>query len=282
MKNNYNFIIIILLILVIIGILYYFAQNKKYENFESESSQKIWSMSFAGGGESYYDALDRINNELKQTNFFNEIIGFTDEDLKKDTEFWEKHGNFIENNKRGYGYWLWKSYLILKTLEKMNENDILFYIDAGCEITTYGEREMDLLKQMTDNCNKLNLLYTSTQRDEKSYTKMDVFEFMGMNNEDVKNSTQNAATVLIIKKNDIMVDFVKEWYTISCNYHLIDDSPSILQNDSMFNEHRHDQSIFSLLTKKHKISGEEHLIEKITKETDFFRLAYPILTSRKR
>jgi hypothetical protein len=281
MKIKYNYIIIILLILLIIGVLYYFTESKKYENFES-GTQKIWSMSFAGGGQNYYDALNRINNELKQTNFFNEIIGFTDEDLKKDTEFWEKHGNFIESNKRGYGYWLWKPYLILKTLEKMKDDDILFHLDAGCEITTYGQREMDLMKQMVDNCNKLNLLYISAQRVEKSYTKMDVFEFMGMNNEDAKNSTQNAATVLIIKKNDMMVDFIKEWYTISYNYHLIDDTPSVLENDSLFNDHRHTQSTFSLLTKKHKISGEEHLIETITKETDFFRLAYPILTSRKR
>jgi len=280
MKNNY--IIIILLILLIIVILYYFIKNKKYENFESESSQKVWSMSFAGGGKNYYDALDRINGELKQTNIFDEIIGFTDEDLKKDTEFWEKHGNFIENNKRGYGYWLWKPYLIIKTLEKMNDNDILFHLDAGCEITTYGEREIDLLKQMAYNCNKFNLLYISAQRVEKQYTKMDLFEFMNMNNEDAKNSTQNAATVIIIKKNNKMVDFMKEWYNISCNYNLIDDSPSILENDSSFSDHRHTQSTFSLLTKKYNMSNEEYLIETITKETDFFKLAYPILTSRKR
>ena len=49
-------------------------------------------------------------------------------------EFWNNHSEFILANKRGYGYWLWKPYLIMKTLEQMNDNDILVYADCGCEI----------------------------------------------------------------------------------------------------------------------------------------------------
>ena len=42
-----------------------------------------------------------------------------------DTDFYEKHKNFINNNKRGYGYWIWKSYIVYKNLQKMNNGDIL-------------------------------------------------------------------------------------------------------------------------------------------------------------
>jgi hypothetical protein len=42
-----------------------------------------------------------------------------------------------------------------------------------------------------------------------------------------------------------------EWYKHSCNYHLITDHHSVLPNADGFIEHRHDQSLFSLLMKKH-------------------------------
>ena len=53
---------------------------------------------------------------------------------------------------------------------------------------------------------------------------------------------------------------MKEYYEIgSQNYHFIDDSPSIYINFSCFVEHRHDQSIFSLLTKKYNLFSEYSL-----------------------
>jgi len=65
---------------------------------------------------------------------FNKIISYNDKDLNNDEEFWKKHGNFIENNKRGNGYWIWKPYIIMKNLDLMNDNDILLYLDCGCEV----------------------------------------------------------------------------------------------------------------------------------------------------
>jgi len=40
---------------------------------------------------------------------------------------------------------------------------------------------------------------------------------------------------------------------------MIDDSPSISKNLDCFREHRHDQSIFSLLTKKYNIYSKRTL-----------------------
>jgi hypothetical protein len=71
-------------------------------------------ITFGAGGQNYYDAVNRLINQVKILNIFDKIIGYTDNDLKNDVEFWTKHSNFIENNKRGYGYWLWKPYIIKK------------------------------------------------------------------------------------------------------------------------------------------------------------------------
>ena len=52
---------------------------------------------------------------------------------------------------------------------------------------------------------------------------------------------------------------VNEWYNICCNYHMIDDTPSIELNLPGNIEHRHDQSVFSLLTKKYNLFSSKSI-----------------------
>lgn len=245
----------------------FFLYNQS-ENFNSP--KKLWAMSFGGGSQNYHDAVFRIEKELMDTKVFNEIKIFTDNDLKKDNIFWKKNGNFIENNKRGYGYWIWKPYLILKTLEEMNDEDILIYLDSGCEIAKDNNNKNKIKLQIM-KCEKYDILYTTTGHDTKSYTKTDLLHHLNMNNDEIKNSIQIQATIIFIKKTQEMINFIKDWYNISCIYNLIDDSPSKLQNDSSFIEHRHDQAIFSLLIKKYKLDNNYNKIS-----------SYPFLLSRKR
>ncbi len=88
----------------------------------------------------YHDSVERICKQAKKMEVFDEIIGLTEKDLQNDENFWLKHNNFIESNLKGYGYWIWKPYIIMKTLEKMNNNDILLYLDCGCELNYLGKK----------------------------------------------------------------------------------------------------------------------------------------------
>ena len=54
-------------------------------------------------------------------------------------------------------------------------------------------------------------------------------------------------------------------YNYACTYHNIDDTPSIIPNYPNFKEHRHDQSIFSLLTKKYNLFSSISLNKKCIK-----------------
>jgi hypothetical protein len=58
-------------------------------------------------------------------------------------------------------------------------------------------------------------------------------------------------------------DLVNKWYEIACDYHIIDDSPSIVPNMECFRDHRHDQAIFSLLTKKYNLFSSHRLSDAI-------------------
>ena len=62
-------------------------------------------------------------------------------------------------------------------------------------------------------------------------------------------------TYIYFKKNENSIKFVKEWLDIceSDDYKNINDTPSTESNCESFSEHRHDQSVFSLLCHKHGI-----------------------------
>ena len=140
---------------------------------------KLYFITF--GNENYYNSLKLISKEVKNFNIFDEIIIITDKELKSDTDFWNKHSKFIENNKRGYGYWLWKPYINLKLLEKINENDIVLYTDAGCTFNINGKnRLIDYINLVKE----YDILSFQLTHPERKYTKRDLFEYFDYENND--------------------------------------------------------------------------------------------------
>lgn len=68
---------------------------------------------------------------------------------------------------------------------------------------------------------------------------------------DKLNTPQNAGGLILILKNDLTYKIINEWYKICEIYDLINDSKSECDEYNEFKEHRHDQSVFSLLSKKY-------------------------------
>lgn len=212
---------------------------------------KIIFMTFGGPTVNYYDAVERLCKQAEGFCIFNEIIGYTDKDLKNDVEFWNLHGEFIEKSPRGYGYYIWKPYLILKTLNSMQEGDILLYLDCGCELNINGKEKF--LQHIEKVKEKLILGTTGGSCDVK-FTKNDLIEYCGMVNHPKLSANHMQAGIILAKKCDIIVNLYKEFYDIASNNHnLIDNSPSKTPNNISFIEHRHDQSIFNILVKKYDL-----------------------------
>jgi hypothetical protein len=256
MKNVfliYN--IIKLLSIIIFFILLYFVINHKckvrYETFQT----KKYFVTFGSGGQKYIDAGKRLIKQANAIQLFDNVKLYTDKHLKNDYQFWKKHGNFILNNKRGYGYWIWKSYIIKKTMDELNNGDIILYLDCGCEINI--NKKQKLIESFDYVQNDL-IIGTYTQ-DDKRWNKMDLILYLDMNKKEYLNTPQHQAGALMILVNNKTRELVNKWYYISCNYHLIDDTPSNYKNFDCFKEHRHDQSIFSLLTKKYNIYSKRTL-----------------------
>jgi hypothetical protein len=203
-----------------------------------------------GSHANYSDAAIRLCKQVNTFNLFTSITAYTGIYLTKDKTFWKQHGTFVTKHKRGFGYWLWKPYLILKTMNQLKDGDILFYLDCGCELEL---SEKKYLIDYIEIVKKDKIMGSDTKCIEKVWNKRDLIEFLDMNKDEYLNTTQRQAGALIIVVCDETREFVKEWYHLACDYHNIDDSPSILPNCNEFKEHRHDQSIFSLLTKKYNL-----------------------------
>lgn len=213
-------------------------------------------ITFGGGNKKYIEAGQRLTNQASNLNLFNKITLYTDEDLKNDNIFWDKHSTFT--NSRGYGYWLWKPYIIKKTLDQLKDRDILLYLDAGCEIDT---RNKDKILYYLELVKTDYLIGTYTTYMEKQYNKMDLILYLDMLDDKYLNTYQHQAGLILIFICDKTRSLINEWYNIGCDYHNIDDSQSINKNLDCFIEHRHDQSIFSLLTKKYNLFSRYSLEE---------------------
>lgn len=205
-------------------------------------------ITFGGGGQNYIDAGKRLLRQIARTKMFDEVILYTDEYLKKDDYFWNKHGNFVENNRRGYGYWLWKPYITKITMDRMKDGDILLYLDSGCE---FDLKKKDVLEQFFEYVKDEPLISTDSYFANCDWTKMDLFVHLNALDDcfTYGNHLQGGASLFLVCEKTR--DFVNKWYETCCNYHLIDDSPSVNPNHPSFKEHRHDQSVYSILYKQY-------------------------------
>ena len=238
----------------------------------------VYFASFGGPSASYHSALQRICGEAKQFQLFTKIIGYTDIYLKNDTEFWSQHGEFVSSNSRGYGYWLWKSYLIKKLLTTINDGDVIVYADAGCTMNLQGKSR---LLEYIDMCKTHESGIVSFQLThlEKCWTKGDISQYLGASQNDLSTG-QLVGGIFILRKCKNTVDLVNKWYVTGSKYNLIDDSPSIVTNDPEFKENRHDQSIWSILRKQ----CDSVMLQDETYFLDWNRdgIKYPIWATRKR
>lgn len=210
-------------------------------------------ITFGGPSENYHEAVKRLCTQAKSLDIFDEIIGYTEKDLEKFPEFWFKHRDFIKNNSRGYGYWIWRSFLLLEKIKQLENGDVVLFLDAGCEMNPRGKKILEDLIQRKD----FHLLGKRAKSNDLMYSKQDLIDKIGVFDERELQLPQMEAGVVVVKTNEKTRNFFTELKHLCEDYHLIDDSKSYLSENKSFREHRHDQSVFSLLAKKHLLLNYE-------------------------
>ncbi len=88
----------------------------------------------------------------------------------------------------------------------------------------------------------------------KTWTKRDCFVLMGCNTEKYWNAPMSNGAVSLWRKSDENIKFLEEWLKFAKDPRIITDDPNIFGlNDINFKDHRHDQSILSLLAIKYNL-----------------------------
>lgn len=190
----------------------------------------------------------KIACDAAKNNGFDETIPYNKVNI--DTNFSEEYQHIL-NQPRGAGYWLWKPYFILRTLNNMKVGDYLCYADSG---TVFIENVEHLINNLELSGQDI-MPFDLHQMAERVWTKRDVFIYNDVDIPEVTDSNICDASVQLIKKTEFSVRFYTEYLRQGCMENLITDSPNILGklNYPEFIDHRHDQSIFSVNVKKHKL-----------------------------
>ena len=83
------------------------------------------------GNDPYKRSLDLLEKSSLEKGKVEKFIRYTREWLET-TDFYFKN-RYILDNPRGNGFFIWKPYIILKTMESLDEGDIVMYSDAAVE-----------------------------------------------------------------------------------------------------------------------------------------------------
>jgi len=210
---------------------------------------------FSFGNWHYYVTLQMLKKSVTANGNINESYMFKESDI--DTSFYAENRNHFKDG-RGFGYWIWKSYFINKFLATAPYNDVFFYVDAGNEV-------MGDLSPLYEQCQKDEkgiILFENTDGEptgnvwkNEQWTKSDTFNIMGMKSPEYLQGDQVNASYILFRKTDFSVSFFRMFGDWCKNYNIISDAANVTENfNTVFRDHRHDQSVLSLLSIQHKIT----------------------------
>ena len=205
-----------------------------------------------GGGKTWPDAACRLQRQAAATGIFDETFVETSDEFFEQNPAFSRHRPFIESNARGWGYWIWKPFLILKYITRLNPGDIIFYLDAGCEI-------------LPENAAKFEPLIAHVAQHGNAffdYSRYAIFNLAFWSKQSLLEEVQREFGVLDwlrtpkiwaggfgLAKSDANIALLRDWLWLATkdDYHFVDDTPSRVPQVYPFLEHRHDQSILSAL-----------------------------------
>lgn len=220
----------------------------------------IWLVSFADTSMSH--VLRRLERQSSKIALIEGFRGFTERSL--DPEFSGEFHDVLNPDTKGFGYWLWKPQIILQVFREIQNGDVVIYVDGGCHINPKGQdRLLEYVQAVMSSTSgilgfELKVGDWNTHPEEQ-WTKQDVFDYFGADEPHIRQSAQICAGIFLIQKRSSTENFLRDWInTFRCRRDLFTDQKSLNKNSELFRAHRHDQSIFSVMSKRKGIELFSH------------------------
>ena len=200
----------------------------------------LYLINFARG-EHYKRVQEKQNQFLRH--YFADIFEYDDNFLKQ-SGYYDRNKEVIDNSETGWGYCGWKAEIMLHSMSKIKVDDLLLYSDVADEI--YNPAFYDWLILRTNQMG--GKFFNANYYNHAQWTKRDCFILMNCDTDEFWSHRQlEAGTIGLLKQRDTE-SLLKEWGRW-CEYDkVIDKSPNTLgENLSGFVDHRTDQSILTNL-----------------------------------
>lgn len=155
---------------------------------------------------------------------------------------------------RGAGYWLWKPFLIRHALQNFQPNDVVFYCDAGrTDYYQFTSFPTNLVARLKANSSGF-LLGPSIGHHGPidHWTKRDCLQLMKADNQNIRSKPPVQAGWSLWTASEQSFRFLNAWEKFAEDPRCLTDLPNTLgqPNYETFRDHRHDQSIMSILAHK--------------------------------
>lgn len=210
----------------------------------------------------------RFKDQATEMKIYDKINMYRFDDL--DIEFKNYVKKLLKDGKkRGYGYWVWQTFVHKHVLSNLNEGDFYHWCDVGCHFNTNGKKRLEEYLNILQNEDTgfLGFDYEKLDNDEfknftypryleYEYTKEDLFKFFKVQDKkDITNTPQVWGGSFFVKKCPTSMKILNNHFEITKNrFDLIDDDKDkfLEKPREGFIAHRHSQSVLSILAKLEK------------------------------
>lgn len=207
---------------------------------------KLWIASF-GSDDTYLDFSRQVTEAIAGAYPGSQAVVHSPDDLPPHIlaharKYW-----------KGFGYWLWKPWLLRALADRLPDGDIVLYVDGRTSAS--GKRIAWLDRFLADPA--ADLVVWPLGLPEREWTTGDIFAMFGqpLDGEDATGG-QFAGGLFAFRINTASRRFVAEWHQVmEDNFPLCRDRRSVAPNHVTFRKNRHDQSMFSMTVKKHRRLG---------------------------
>ena len=168
-----------------------------------------------------------------------------------DAEFQARHERIL-STPRGAGLWLWKPYIINKTLNELRDGEYLIYADAG--IYFVGPVHSALLHMETHDSVYHGVLISIGGHPMFRWCKRDAFVRQRCDTERCHNAPQVDGAFSFWRKGPHALRVANAWLSDALDYASISDAANTegLPNLEGFVDHRHDQAVLTnVLVREH-------------------------------
>lgn len=206
----------------------------------TEHKPAVYLVSYADGPEVFYKNQNALTASAlnKGIDFF---LNYKRSHL--DTDFIERNKTILAQ-KKGAGYWLWKPWIILKTLQTVEENAIVIYADSGFVIHS----PLNSLIDLAMNHPIILVDYdTSLHGNLGEVTKRETLVRMGCDTPSCRQGKHLWAAFSIFRNTPESRAFVKKWLDYCADEAILTDTPSALSEYPEHRSHSHDESVLSTL-----------------------------------